>query len=84
MTFCKDCKYFSNESFDEYGYHPAMCFAPKPKKVSIIDGSTTEPCCLKPDSENYPNKNMDCKLYKRKWWKFWVKPAGPSLLEVAK
>lgn len=64
-VYCNDCSYIWRAEYcDDQCRHP--------DNMVRID----EPIChyMSPYSKiNELNKNNNCKLYKRSWWKFWVK-----------
>jgi len=74
---CKNCKYYSaithTESSSEYVKITKYCDPEKTMKsygflgldVSFDRNDLIQ--CFQYNSDN------DCKYYKRKWWKFWVK-----------
>lgn len=60
MNYCKNCKYSTTESV----YNT-------PDFIGIIYIY----CSLEYDNPcRYYNDDGKCKRYKRKWWKFWIKP----------
>ena len=69
FKFCKNCGYFKDEySVSAYDFNysdPVLITLPSRWPAS---------CKIK---KGHPlielNKNNDCKDYKRKWYKFWVK-----------
>lgn len=73
-VYCKDCKWFYHEMYMDIPVG-RVCCAPTGKTiVDYVDGDYPEKINKKPDEEGYPNSRTDngCKLYKRRWWKFWV------------
>lgn len=68
-VYCSNCRYFSESDFGN------VCEAPTGKiiKDNYAYKIHKERVNKSVYHENYPNKNGDCKYYKRKWWKFWIK-----------
>lgn len=69
-VYCYNCKYFA----DFFTTGP-YCKAPTGRIVNDpIWGRYKERVNEKTNSPYYPTKctKGECKLYKRKWWKFWV------------
>lgn len=65
--YCKNCKRLL-----ETGIHGPLCIL---EKYYTIDYYGRKQKNLKTDSKicKFKNENNDCKDYKRKWWKFWIK-----------
>ena len=77
-VYCKNCRYFVNDFMEEDGEHySAYCKAPlKEKIINYIYGNKTKHHRhISVNNKDFPNKETTngCKLYKRKWWNFWVK-----------
>ena len=76
MVYCKDCKYFTDISFSR----GERCW--NVNNCKIIEGSisythkektyTPPRIYFKEDPDNL-NVTNNCRYYKRKWWKFWIK-----------
>lgn len=75
-VYCHNCKYFKTYSslinprmIGDYVYRDrktyVMCLKNNPIGKLLPDVNYNDP--------TYKNKNLDCKDYKRKWWKFWIK-----------
>jgi hypothetical protein len=60
-VYCKNCKYYCGPIFEN----------PCGKYWIIKSKYTGE--ITKTEWNDNNNKNGDCKYYKRKWWKFWIK-----------
>lgn len=64
-VYCKNCRYFVFADF---------CHAPTGMIIdNYIYGKYKERLLKTIYDKEYPNRNGDCNLYKRKWWKFWIK-----------
>ncbi|MGD2071966.1 MAG: hypothetical protein PVG65_00545 [Candidatus Thorarchaeota archaeon] len=76
-VYCKNCKYFKdlNEGCSSYsGGQKYICSHPENKKISKLSSWLSKQNNIY--YENSPsliNNNNICKLYKTKWYKFWVK-----------
>jgi hypothetical protein len=97
--YCKNCKYFycagcrvgvAHPLFNEiYKDHTGVIKKRwKNKRLFIkLTGSESYGHIFPVDQYCTANKNYECPMYKRKWWKFWIKPKeGPKnvLVELLK
>ena len=64
-VYCKNCRFLRLSNKDGY-----YCKKGMKEKVSWF-GKCRVPIKTKPPSAI--NRNNNCELYKRQWWKFWVK-----------
>ena len=63
--YCINCKYI--KCYDPY---ELSCGHP----TNMVETSGVYRCCVEPiETIKTLNKNNECKLYKKKWYKFWVK-----------
>ena len=67
--YCKNCRYFKFVYRKFYGYKE-KCYAPKNLDLVENHYSPYKRHFRKPELINMSN---DCRWYKKKWWKFWVK-----------
>ncbi len=74
MNECKNCKHYKAATFTERGFGSVKV------KVYCDPNDTIKAVGLTLTYDkkdliecSQHNKNNDCKYYKRKWWKFWVK-----------
>lgn len=75
-VYCKDCRYYLKITGAAYVLSWEGCIAPTGKIIKdYIKGDYPETVSKKVTNSNYPNNRQTngCKLYKRKWWKFWIK-----------
>ena len=65
---CKDCYYRGN-------FSPEFCFCNPDGIVYYGSGTKKSSCILDRNVVRCYVRNSDgeCKQYKRKWWKFWIK-----------
>ncbi len=69
--YCKNCKYFTYPSTLDI-YFSCKCMAPTGKIIKdYIFGDRIQRINLYVGDNYYPNKNGECKYYKRKWWKLY-------------
>ena len=69
--YCKNCKYFrqrGRSAYHRWDKDFPFCKVHK-KKVHTFGKIKTEYGGF----PNIMNENNDCKNYKRKWWKFWLR-----------
>jgi len=68
-VYCKNCKYHIYSEYDGYVPIPDRCIHPLIAKEipDAVEKLKKEVPCSHINLEN------DCKHYKRKWWKFWVR-----------
>lgn len=71
-VYCKNCKWSEERGYFDYGRKHWDWFCKLKDKITIdcIGDRITdfrESFCEK------VNEKFDCKHYKRKWWKFWIK-----------
>ncbi len=77
-VYCRNCKYNKVEQSMFF----ASTYCVNPINIDVKD------CYYKPNQnitylydQSTLNKNNNCKLYKRKWWKFWVKEERREILK---
>lgn len=70
-VYCKNCKYYWNRAYQYIGYVPVsdVCL----KKSIVYTDAIGDKRVKNIVDCTIVNKNNDCKDYKRKWYKFWVK-----------
>ena len=75
MTYCKNCRYLDVEGKDSYGGRIGhwVCRATETivKKRDALGDRYTRVVGTR--SPYIRNRHNHCRLYHRKWWKFWVK-----------
>ena len=69
-VYCKNCKFRKTVIVNQGGGYEYRCLKDKSKVLyNIYNGKFNDFriwTCLE-------NEKGDCKYYKRKWWKFWVR-----------
>ena len=76
MVYCCNCKYFTegHMDYDLFAMSRSYCNSLTGLvKINPIYGAYNERINLGVSDKSYPNKKGNCKFYKRKWYKFWVK-----------
>jgi hypothetical protein len=68
MKYCEDCKYFDGIGFNWCNFYEIREFMPQ--KDTFIYRKKKLQKVFKGVEKN---KDGNCKYYKRKWWKFWLK-----------
>jgi len=75
-VYCCNCKYFTegHMDYDLFAMSRSYCNSLTGLvKINPIYGAYNERINLGVSDKSYPNKKGNCKFYKRKWYKFWVK-----------
>ena len=71
-VYCKNCKYIKYIDEDCKSGYVCTYFHDKKIEDDYVVGKRKIGGYWDADSSDYPNRNYNCKYYKRKWWKFWV------------
>ncbi len=88
-VYCKNCKYFwayrERTRCRDYVYTDYYC---DPKETIKYDGSGIIVRISDMNKKNLikinkPDEKRECKYYKRKWWKFWIKQEKRKILKGA-
>ncbi len=88
-VYCKNCKYFSYQIDNYYAYDPdKKPYCNRVKRIIKYADSYLEPRKVRKIYGGFDcktqNENNDCKIYKRKWYKFWVRPMTNGKVERIK
>lgn len=72
-VYCKNCEYL------QYRWRAGNeALSVKPKMLLFCNSMGNQHLSWTGynsfQGDHYNNKDLRCKNYKRKWWKFWVKP----------
>jgi len=68
-VYCKNCKYLKYPSISDI-YFCCKCIAPTGKIIKdYIHGDYEAKINLYVGDIKYPNKDGECKYYKKKWWR---------------
>jgi len=68
-VYCQNCKYHLFPNIDGSSIYEYCLKTRNIKDTPVRQEKTIMTC-----EEARYNQNNDCKHYKRKWYKFWVKP----------